>query len=116
MPTSGGLARDGWYFIGIGKKKLLRDGVPGTAKVVDFTEMDEASNFGNAQHDFTLLITVEGQQPYELQGLFMIPARLVEAMQAGTVLPVKVHPNDPKKAAIDWDAWEDTRTGDPPVN
>ena len=74
MATSGGLARDGWYFIGIGKKKLLRDGVPATAKVVDFTEMDEASNIGNAQHDFTLLITVEGQEPYELQGLFMIPA------------------------------------------
>lgn len=115
MATAGGLARDGWYFIGIGKKKLLRDGVPATAKIVDFTEMDEASNIGNAQHDFTLLITVEGQQPYELQGLFRIPARLVDVVQAGTVVPVKVHPKDPKKAAIDWAAWEDSRTGGAPT-
>ena len=115
MAASGGLARDGWYAIGIGKKKLLRDGVPATAKVVDFTEMDEASNIGNAQHDFTLLITVPGQAPYELQGLFRIPARLVEAVQAEMLVPVKVKPGDPKKVAIDWDAWEDARTGGPPV-
>ena len=107
MATSGGLARDGWYVIGIGKKKLLRDGLPGTGQVVHFKEMDEASNIGNAQHDFKLLITVEGKQPYELQGLFRIPARLVEVVQADMVVPVRVHPKNQNKAAIDWDAWED---------
>jgi hypothetical protein len=112
MPTSGGVARDGWYAIGLGKKKLLRDGVAGTATVVHFKEMDEASNVGNAQHDFKLQITVPGQEPYELQGLFRIPAKLVGTVGQGDVLPVKVHPTNPKKAAIDWELWTpDKSTG-----
>ena len=109
MPMQGGVARDGWYAIGLGKKKLLRDGVAGTAKVLHFKEMDEASNIGNAQHDFKLEITVPGEAPYELQGLFRIPVRLVGSVPPGTVLPVKVKPGDPKKAAIDWDAWDGAR-------
>lgn len=107
----GGVARDGWYAVGIGKKKLLRDGTPGTAKVLRFYEMDEASNIGNAQHDFTLEITVEGQPPYELQGLFRIPARLVEIVRADMQVPVRVKPGDPKKVAIDWAEWEGQRGG-----
>jgi hypothetical protein len=106
MPVSGGVARDGWYMIGIGKKKLLRDGVPGTAVIKDFTWMGEASNVGNAQHDFTLEITLDGKPPYELQGLFRIPVRLIERVTVGMTVPVKVRPDNPKKAAIDWDAWE----------
>jgi hypothetical protein len=109
------MARDGWHFIGIGKKKLLREGTAGTAEIIHFKEMDEASNVGNAQHDFKLMITVPGQAPYELQGLFRIPARLVDVVHAGMVVPVKVKPGDPKKAAIDWDAWEDARTGGAPA-
>ncbi len=111
MGMSGGMARDGWYMIGLGKKKLLRDGVPATATVVHFKEMDEASNVGNAQHDFKLTITVPGQEPYELQGLFRIPARLVGDVGPGDTVPVKVHPNDPKKAAIDWAAYESGSAG-----
>ena len=106
MPVSGGVARDGWYMIGLGKKKLLRDGVPGTAVVKHFKTMTEASNIGNAQHDFKLEITVDGKPPYELQGLFRIPVRFIERLSEGMTLPVKMHPSNPKKAAIDWDAWE----------
>ena len=109
----GGVARDGWYMIGIGKKKLLRDGVAGSAVIKSFYTMDEASNIGNAQHDFTLEITVPGQAPYELQGLFRIPVRLIPVVDVGTTVPVKVHPSNPKKAVIDWEAWEATRQPSP---
>jgi hypothetical protein len=110
MATSGGMARDGWYFLGLGKKKLLRDGVAGTATVVHFKEMDEASNVGNAQHDFKLLITIPGREAYELQGLFRIPARLVGTVGEGDVLPVKVRPDQPTKAAIDWEMYTPGRS------
>jgi len=103
MPMQGGMARDGWYPMGLGKGKLLRDGVAGEATVQHFYEMDEASNIGNAQHDFKLEIRVPGREPYELQGLFRIPVKLMGAVGAGTVVPVRVHPSNPKRAVIDWE-------------
>ena len=116
MEMHGGVARDGWHAIGLGYKKLLRDGTPGTAAVKSFYEMDEASNIGNAQHEFTLEVSVEGQAPYELQGLFRIPAKLVGSVGPGDVVPVRVHPKDPKKVAIDWKSWTPTEHVDTPEN
>ena len=111
MAAHGGVARDGWYFIGIGYKKLLNKGTPAVALVKSFYEMDEASTSGNAQHDFTLEVRVDGRDPYELQGLFRIPAKLVGRVGPGTLLPAKVHPSDPKKVAIDWDRWDPDAEG-----
>jgi hypothetical protein len=104
----GGVARDGWYPIGIGKRKLLRDGVPGEATVKHFYDMGdgESSNIGNVQYDFALEIRVPGREPYELQGLFRIPVKLVNAVGTGSIVPVKVHPSDPKRAVIDWEHFD----------
>ncbi|MEX0663333.1 MAG: hypothetical protein WD598_01030 [Acidimicrobiia bacterium] len=106
MEMHGGVARDGWNALGMGYKKLLKSGTPATALVKSFYEMDEASTFGKAQHEFTLEVRVDGQAPYDLQGLFRIPVKLIGSVGPGTVVPVKVHPSDPKKAAIDWDSWD----------
>ena len=106
MEMHGGVARDGWHAIGMGYKKLLNSGTPATALVKSFYEMDEASTFGNAQHEFTIEVRVDGQAPYDLQGLFRIPVKLIGSVGPGTVVPVKVHPSDPKKVAIDWGSWD----------
>lgn len=106
MAMHGGMARDGWHGLGMGYKKLLKNGTPATALVKSFYEMDEASTFGNAQHEFTLEVRVDGQAPYELQGLFRIPVKLIGSVGPGTVVPVKVHPSDPKKVAVDWGSWD----------
>jgi hypothetical protein len=106
METHGGVARDGWHGLGMGYKKLLKSGTPATALVKSFWEMDEASTFGNAQHEFTIQVRVDGQAPYDLQGLFRIPVKLIGSVGPGTVVPVKVHPKDPNKVAIDWGAWD----------
>ena len=111
MPMRGGVARDGWHGLGLGRKKLLRDGIAATAVVKSFYEMDDASTFGNAQHDFTLEVRVEGREPYEVQGLFKIPAKLVGTVGPGEVVPVRVHPSEPARVAIDWDGWEPSGTG-----
>lgn len=106
MEMHGGVARDGWHGLGMGYKKLLKSGTPATALVKSFWEMDEASTFGNAQHEFTLEVRVDGQAPYDLQGLFRIPVKLIGTVGPGTVVPVKVHPKEPNKVAIDWGAWD----------
>jgi hypothetical protein len=106
METHGGVARDGWHGLGMGYKKLLKSGTPATGLVKSFWEMDEASTFGNAQHEFTIEVRVDGQAPYDLQGLFRIPVKLIGSVGPGAVVPVKVHPKDPKKVAIDWGAWD----------
>jgi hypothetical protein len=102
----GGVARDGWHAIGLGYKKLLKQGTPATALVKSFYVMDDESTIGNAQHEFTLEVRVDGQAPYDLQGLFRIPVKLIGEVGAGIVVPVKVHPSDPKKVAIDWKSWD----------
>ena len=109
MEMHGGVARDGWNPLGIRRKKLLKDGVPASALVKSFYEMDEASTIGNAQHEFTLEVRVPQQPPYDLQGLFSIPAKLVDSVDAGAIVPVKVHPSEPDRVAIDWDGWSGER-------
>jgi len=112
MPMQGGVARDGWYPLGLGKRKLLSDGVAGEATVLHFYEMDEASTFGNAQHDFKVEVRVPGREPYELQGLFRIPVKLMGVVGRGTVVPVKVHPSEPSRVVFDWEHFDSSAVVD----
>ena len=103
MAASGGLARDGWYTIGIGKEGRTRrragDGegrrLHGDGRGVE--RRQRAARLHVADHR-------AGTGALRAPGLFRIPARLVEAVQADMLVPVKVKPGDPKKVAIDWDA------------
>jgi hypothetical protein len=102
----GGVARDGWYPIGIGRTKLLREGVAATAELEQIVSMDDENSFGNAQYDVTINVRPAGGQPYDVQGLFRVPVRLLSRIDPPLTVPVKVHPTKPKRVAIDWDAWE----------
>ena len=99
----GGLARDGWYPVGLGRGKLLRSGVVGEATVKNFQVMPAEDGRLGKQNDFTLEIRVPGSAPYELQGLFRIPVELIGSVGVGTVVPVRVHPSKPNRVAIDWE-------------
>lgn len=98
----GGMARDGWYPAGLGRGKLLRAGVIGEATVKNFQVMPAQDGHPGTQNDFTLEIRVPGGAPYELQGLFRIPVELISSVGTGAVVPVRVHPSKPTRAAIDW--------------
>ena len=98
----GGMARDGWYPAGLGRGKLLSAGVIGEATVKNFQVMPSEDGRLGKQNDFTLEIRVSGSAPYELQGLFRIPVELIGSVGVGTVVPVRVHPSKPARAAIDW--------------
>ncbi len=101
MRETGGLTRDGWYGMGIGNKKLLRNGVAADAVLERIQSMSDV-----AQYDVTIEVRPEGGKPYEVQGLFRVPDRVVGRVSPGMTLPVKVHPSKPNRVAIDWAAWE----------
>jgi hypothetical protein len=105
----GGWARDGWWPASIGRKKLLREGIAATALVKAYEQMPGPESGNEA--DMTLEVRVPGREPYELQGLFKRNGAAEAVHRAGrrvyepgSVLPVRVHPKNPKRVAIDWDA------------
>ncbi len=107
MESSGGMTRDGWYGMGVGNKKLLRDGVATQAVIQKSKSMSE-----DARYDVTLEVTPPGGgAPYEVQGLFRMADDLFREAKPGVTVPVKVHPSKPKRVAIDWDTWRTSRRG-----
>ncbi len=117
----GGVGRDGWYPLGAGRKKLLKNGTPAQAVVKSVYWMQDAEDsaplgsmgIGNERHDLTLEVHAHGGEPYEVQGLFRIPVRLLDRVVEGMTVPVKVHPSKPDRVAVDWEAFVDAG-GDPP--
>lgn len=104
MAVQGGVTRDGWNPLGIRRSKLLKDGIDGIALVKRFSMF--VDDEGGTGYQFKLEVRVEGQEPYELGGLFRTPSNLVERIRPGAVVPVKVHPSEPRRVAIDWDRWD----------
>ena len=104
MESSGGVRRDGWYWGGVGTKKLLRKGVAAEAVIRKIQPMSEDAAF-----DVTLEVHPSGGAPYEVQGLFGVADDLFRQATPGVTVPVKVHPSKPKRVAIDWDLWRSSR-------
>jgi hypothetical protein len=104
MESSGGVRRDGWYWGGIGTKKLLRNGVDAQAIIRKIAPMSEDAAF-----DVTLEVQPPDGTPYEVQGMFDVADDLYREATPGVTVPVKVHPSKPKRVAIDWDAWRVSR-------
>jgi len=107
----GGWQRDGWWPAGIGREKLLRQGVPGTAVIKKFDQLSGEGEVNNA--DITLEVRMDGAEPYDVQGCFSFADAVpyihnspngAQIVQPGSVVQVRVHPRKPKKLAIDWKA------------
>jgi hypothetical protein len=103
MEVQGGMRRDGWNPLGIRRKKLLKEGIDGTALVKLFSMFEDDEGM---QYQFKLEVRIEGREPYELGGLFHTPGNLAGRVRSGAVVPVKAHPSEPKRVAIDWDRWD----------
>jgi hypothetical protein len=114
-----------------GAKKILRDGIPGTATIREaeqihddgtdehgqrgeffLNDLRDAGFWGKHRYLFTLDVAVEGSEPYEVSGEFKTPAKAGKTgllshrgLNAGLELPVKVDRSDPQKLAIDWEAF-----------
>ena len=85
-----------------GEREVLEVGVPGKAVVKGFAEVVPGDRF--AMH-IPLEIHVEGREAYQVDHVFPT-ARMKAALSAGMEVPVKVHPDDPQRIAVQWDAQQ----------
>ena len=85
-----------------GEKEVLEVGTPGKAVVKGFAEPVPGDKFG--MH-IPLEIHVEGREPYMVDHVFPT-ARMKAAVSVGMEVPVKVHPDEPERIAVQWDAQQ----------
>lgn len=89
------------------KGRLLRNGRPATAKVRFCRQSsDDEGNPSWARIQADLDITMPGGEVQTLRGLYNGHRKAARFVWPGTVLPVKLHPDEDDKLAIDWKAWE----------
>ena len=85
-----------------GEKEVLEVGVPAKGVVKGFTEPVPGDRF--ALH-VPIEVHPEQGEPYQVDYVFTA-ARMKAAVTAGMEVPVKVHPDDPQRIAVQWDAQQ----------
>ena len=85
-----------------GEREVLKKGVPGRAVAKGFPEPVPGERF--AMH---ILLTVHppSGEPYDVDYVFPT-ARMKAGLSVGMELPVKIHPEDPNRIAVQWDAQQ----------
>ncbi len=85
-----------------GEREVMKKGTPAKAIAKGFAEPVPGDRFAM---QILLEVHPPSGQPYEVQYVF--PAtRMKAAITAGMELPVKVHPEDPQRVAVQWDAQQ----------
>jgi hypothetical protein len=80
-------------------KKVLRNGAPGLATIVEMGALDRgATSFNLAM---TLQVHVDGMTPYEIEDQWMVKAK--DTIGLSGSIPVRVDRERPERVAIDWD-------------
>jgi hypothetical protein len=80
-------------------KKVLRNGVPGRATIVEMGALDRGGTSFNLP--MTLQVHVEGMPPYEIEDQWMVKAK--DAIGLSGWIPVRVDRGRPERVAIDWE-------------
>ncbi len=80
-------------------KKVLRNGVPGRATIVEMGALDRGGTSFNLP--MTLQVHVEGMAPYEVEDQWMVKAK--DTIGLSGWIPVRVDRERPERVAIDWD-------------
>jgi len=83
-----------------GEDEVLKTGTPAKGVVKGFAEPVQGDRF--AMHIPIEVHPPEGE-PYQVDYVFPT-TRMKAAVSVGMEIPVKVHPNDPNKIAVQWDA------------
>jgi hypothetical protein len=85
------------------KKRILADGIPGTARILASSPTGQMDDQGRPIHQMTLQIEIQGRQPVMGPALAGVPAERADQLEVGESVPVKADPNNPSSIAIDWD-------------
>jgi hypothetical protein len=83
------------------QRRILKNGVAGTAEVLHLAYQFGQSSLSNRQ--LALRVQVPGMDPYEVEGQWFVRGKYVDDLRRGSQIPVKVDADDPSKVAIDWD-------------
>ncbi len=81
-------------------RKIMKKGRPAQARVISMTTPARGASKFNL--GMTLEVHLPGQPPYEVEDQWIVSADT--PLGFGMMLPVRVHPSDNDKLAIDWDA------------
>lgn len=84
------------------RRKVLANGVPGSAQVVSVAPTGTVINEVNYVCRFQLRVQLPGNPPYDVEVRDTVPITAMGAIVPGTVLAVRVDPADLTKVFIDW--------------
>lgn len=93
----------GVYFgrLTAGRKRLLREGIPGQATILSLDGGNLVVNNINYMITFQLRVTVPGRAPYDVSHRQLVPIFSLASLPVGSTVPVMVDPRDPTKLTID---------------
>lgn len=77
------------------------DGIPASARILSVAETGVTVN-ESPQVDLTLLVTVPGRPPYEIERRELVPRLAIGRLTDGRPLRVLVDPQEPGRVAVDW--------------
>lgn len=89
---------------GMGDKKTLESGVPGTATVMSIAPGNMVVNNIYYQCSIGLRVTLPAQASYDVMISQLVPITAMAAVSPGNTVGVKVDPTDNTKVVIDWSA------------
>jgi hypothetical protein len=110
LPIGGVFAAAGIFIVAKARRKkyLLAEGVDGKAKLIQwwvFSRSGGAVSYVE-RCEFELEVTVTGNPPYKVNHRQPAPIGVLGLLSKGMILPVKVHPEKPKRLLLDWDQME----------
>lgn len=85
------------------KKRLLAEGVSGTAKVLSSVPTGQTDSEGRAVYSMTLQIEVPGHAPMQGPAVVGVPPERAELLEVGDTVPIKADANNPSVMAVDWE-------------
>ena len=85
------------------KKRLLAEGVSGTAKVISSVPVGQNDSEGRPMYSMVLQIEVEGHPPMQGPAVVGVPPERAELLEVGDTVPIKADANNPSVMAVDWE-------------
>ena len=93
----------GVYFgrMSAGRKRLLREGIPGQATILSLEGGNVVINNINHMISFRLRVFLNGRAPYDTDHRQLVPIFALASLPIGATVPVMVDPKDPQRLTID---------------
>ena len=85
------------------KKRLLAEGVSGTAKVISSVPVGQNDAEGRPMYSMVLQIRVNGHPPIQGPAVVGVPPERAELLEVGDTVPIKADANNPSVMAVDWE-------------